>query len=62
MDMHSAEKQQRSTFSEPTPKLRPDYVLSKLHKCFSKAAVFTVLPDYIMQSHPVSSTIANVCH
>ena len=58
--MHATEKQQRSTFSEPTPRLRPDYVLSKLHECFPKAAVFTVLPDYIVQSHPVSSTIVNV--
>ena len=54
MDMHAAEKRQRSTFSEPTPKLRPDYVLSKLHKHFSKAAVFTVLPGL---HHTKSSSI-----
>ena len=57
--MHLAEKRQRITFPESKPKLRPEFVFNKLHKCFSKAAVFSVLPDYI-QSHPTSSRISTV--
>ena len=59
VDMHLAEKRQRSTVPELKPNLCPDYVFNKLHECLPKAAVFSVLPDYI-QSHPTSSRISTV--
>ena len=37
VDGHIAEKRQRGFFSEPKPKLHPEYIFDQLHKCFSKA-------------------------
>ena len=59
VDAHLAEKRQRSTLAEPKPRLCPDFVLNSLHECFPKAAVFSVIPDFI-QSHPTTSRISNV--
>ena len=59
VDAHLAEKRQRSTLAEPKPRLCPDFVLNSLHECFPKAAVFSMIPDFI-QSHPTTSRISNV--
>ena len=58
VDAHLAEKWHRSTLAEPKARLCPDFVLNDLHECFPKAAVFSIIPDFI-QSQPTTSRISN---
>ena len=60
VENHLKEKQQRVDVTEARPKLGSAYVFRELFKCCPKAAVFSVLPDYIQdhQTHSDSSTAA----
>ena len=54
INIHLAEKQRRISLLEPKPKLQPDYVHKQIHKASPKAAVFSVLPEYMQSCQSVA--------